>query len=92
MFYLILTMLAGVVAGLLMRKVKSLSHIGKAISVTIYLMLFVLGVKIGSDENILANLSTLGLQALLLALAGALGSVIFAAVLYKLLFQKDVNR
>ena len=61
------------------------SHIGKAISVTIYVMLFFLGVKIGQDENILGNLSSLGLQALLLAFAGAAGSVIFASLLYRLL-------
>lgn len=89
MFYLILTMLVGVVAGLIMRRIKVLAHIGKAISVTIYVMLFFLGVKIGADRNILANLSSLGLQALLLALAGAMGSVLFAALLYRFLFKAD---
>ncbi len=92
MFYLILTMLVGVVAGLMMRKVKALSHIGKAISVTIYVMLFFLGVKIGADRNILANLSTLGVQALLLALAGAMGSVFFAALLYRFFFRTEDSR
>ena len=74
-----------------MRKVRVLSHIGKAISVTIYVMLFFLGVKIGADRNILANLSTLGVQALLLALAGAMGSVFFAALLYRFFFRKKVK-
>lgn len=89
MFYLILTMFAGVVAGLMLRKVKALAHIGKAISVTVYVMLFFLGVKIGSDKNILANLSTLGLQAFLLAFAGAMGSVLFSTILYRLMFRKE---
>lgn len=87
MFYLILTMFIGMAAGFLMRRVKALAHIGKAISITIYVMLFFLGVKIGQDENILANLSSLGMQAMLLALAGATGSILFAALLYKSVFR-----
>lgn len=87
MFYLILTMFIGMAAGFLMRRVKALTHIGKAISITIYVMLFFLGVKIGQDENILANLSSLGMQAMLLALAGATGSILFAALLYKSVFR-----
>lgn len=85
MFWLILTMFMGIAAGFLLRRLRISAHIGKAISVTIYVMLFFLGVKIGQDENILGNLSSLGLQAMLLAFAGAAGSVIFASLLYRLL-------
>lgn len=87
MFYLIFTMFVGIVAGLLLRKVKMLVHIGKAVSFTIYVMLFFLGAKIGADRDILANFSSLGLQAMLLALAGAMGSVFAAALLYRLFFR-----
>ena len=38
MFYLILTMFIGMAAGFLMRRVKALAHIGKAISITISLV------------------------------------------------------
>lgn len=65
---MILTMFMGIAAGFLLRRLAISAHIGKAISVTIYVMLFFLGVKIGQDENILGNLSSLGLQALLLPL------------------------
>lgn len=61
-------MFMGIAAGFLLRRLAISAHIGKAISVTIYVMLFFLGVKIGQDENILGNLSSLGLQALLLPL------------------------
>ncbi len=84
-------MFAGVAAGLLMRKVRALAHIGKAISATIFIMLFFLGVKIGADKNIVYNLSTLGIQALVLALAGAMGSVVFASLLYRFLFRKGTD-
>lgn len=89
MFYIILTMLAGVVIGYILRKVKALSHIGKAVSLTIYIMLFFLGVKIGANEQILKGLSGIGLQALVLALAGAAGSIFLASLVYRIFFKKD---
>ena len=87
MIYLILTMAAGILLGFLARKNRHLSHLGKAISLTIYVMLFFLGVKIGSDDMILSNLSDLGLQALVLAIAGITGSVLAAFILYRSMFR-----
>jgi len=92
MIYLIMTMAAGIAFGFLARRVRRLTHIGKAISVTIYVMLFFLGVKIGSDEHILSNLSALGLQALVLAVAGVAGSVLAAFVLYRILFRNNAGQ
>ncbi len=87
MLYLILTLCAGIVAGWLSRRCKFVSFTGKAISVTICVMLFVMGVEIGADENVLRNLSGVGLQSLLLAFAGVAGSSVFVAVLYRIVFQ-----
>lgn len=87
MFYIILTMFAGIGIGYIIRNFKSLTYIGKTISVTIYVMLFFLGVKIGTDENILKNLSGIGLQALVLALAGISGSVLAAWAVYRYFFK-----
>lgn len=92
MIYLIMTMAAGIAFGFLARRDRRLTHIGKAISVTIYVMLFFLGVKIGSDEHILSNLSALGLQALVLAVAGVAGSVLAAFVLYRILFRNKTGQ
>lgn len=60
MFFLIMTMFSGVAAGYFLRKWKPLAHIGRAISVTILVMLFILGMEIGSDDQVLGNLSVLG--------------------------------
>lgn len=92
MFYLIMTFFAGICAGFIWRRIKAFSHVGKAISLTVFVMLFFLGVEIGSDEHVLENLSTLGLQALILALSGIAGSVVFAAVLYRILFRNRKER
>ena len=51
-------------------------------------MLFMLGARIGTDRHILESLSTLGVQALILAAAGIVGSVIFAAILYRIAEKK----
>ena len=85
-------MFMGIAAGFLLRRLRISAHIGKAISVTIYVMLFFLGVKIGTNEQILRNFSTLGLQALLLAVAGAAGSIAAASLVYRFFFKKKEGR
>lgn len=92
MIYLILTLSAGICAGFIFRRSRFLRHTGTAVSAVICLMLFFMGVKIGADENILKNLSGLGLQALLFAIAGIAGSVLAAALLYKTVFKADNDR
>lgn len=52
-----MTMFSGVAAGYFLRRWKPLAHIGRAISVTILVMLFILGMEIGSDDQVLGNLS-----------------------------------
>lgn len=91
MFYLIMTFFAGICAGFIWRRIKSFSHVGKAISLTVFVMLFFLGVEIGSDEHVLENLSTLGLRAFVLAVTGVAGSVILSMLLYKALFRKETE-
>ena len=85
MICLILTMTGGLCAGYILRKCKWLVHIGKAISVTICLMLFIMGIKIGENDSILMNFTTLGWQAFVLAMASLAGSVVFSAILYRLI-------
>lgn len=92
MIYLILTLSAGICAGFICRRSRFLRHTGTVVSAVICLMLFFMGVKIGADENILKNLSGLGLQALLFAIAGIAGSVLAAALLYKTVFKADNDR
>lgn len=88
MICLILTMAGGLCAGYILRKCKWLVHIGKAISVTICLMLFIMGIKIGENDSILMNFTTLGWQAFVLAMASLAGSVVFSAILYRLIVRR----
>ena len=74
MFTVIGIMFAGIAAGYLLRKIELLQKIGKPISYTILLLLFLLGISVGANKDIVDNLATLGGQAFLLALAGTVGS------------------
>lgn len=91
MFSIILMMIAGIVAGYLLRMVRLLGHVGRLISWTIYLMLFVLGLSVGSDRDIIGNLREIGLSALLLAVAGIAGSVLLSYAVYRLFYAGRIS-
>ena len=55
----------------------------KAINVLIWLLLFLLGVEVGGNERIVNGIATLGLEALLLAVAGCAGSALLAWALWR---------
>lgn len=88
MFTVIAIMFGGIAIGYLFRKVEILQKIGKPISYTILLLLFLLGISVGSNEAIMNNLTTLGGQAFLIAFAGTVGSVLAAWGVYHLFFKE----
>ena len=87
MFIIISIMCTGIAFGYLLRKKPVLRKLNKPISYTIYLLLFLLGISVGSNREIIDNLPSLGGQALLLAVAGTLGSVLAAWIIYKFIFK-----
>ncbi len=90
MFIVIGIMFCGIALGYLFRKQTILQKLGKPISYTIYLLLFLLGLSVGGNNEIINNLPSLGSQALLLAFAGTLGSVFAAWLVYRLFFKKRI--
>ena len=88
MFTVIGIMFCGIAVGYFFRKVELLQKIGKPISYTILLLLFLLGISVGANESIVNNLTTLGGQALLIASAGTLGSVLAAWGVYHFFFKE----
>ena len=90
MFHILLTMFAGIGAGYVCRRVKAISYSGKGVTVIVWIMLFMLGAEIGMDRNIVGNLSGLGLQSILFAVAGVAGSVLAAVAVQKVLFSTEV--
>ncbi|MGL5682491.1 MAG: LysO family transporter [Marinifilaceae bacterium] len=91
MFKVIAVMFAGIALGYLFRN-KDLQFIPKLISISIMLLLFLLGIAVGNNDQILSNLNTLGMEALLLTLGGLTGSVLCAWAIYKWVFNSKNNR
>ena len=82
MFTVIGIMFLGIGVGYLMRR-QSLSWINKAITILIWLLLFLLGIEVGHNEQIIRSLPTLGLEAFAIALVCVLGSCLAAWALWK---------
>lgn len=74
MFTIITIMLSGMLTGYLLRRLL-FGRLGRVIAVFIWTLLFLLGLEVGSNERIVSGLATLGLEAILITLAGTLGSV-----------------
>lgn len=85
-------MFGGVAVGYLLRRVAWLQRLGRPITYTIYALLFLLGTSVGTNPQIIGNLQTLGLQALLIAVATTLGSVLMAWVVYRYFQRKGERR
>lgn len=92
MFIVIGIMFAGVAVGFLLRHVQALQYIGRPISYTILLLLFLLGTSVGANQQIIGHLPTLGGQALLLASAGTVGSLFAAWFVFRFFYQKGGTR
>lgn len=82
MLTIIAIMFIGIAAGYLLRD-KSTKWLSPALTVLIWLLLFFLGVEVGANEHVLNGIKDLGLEALLLAVAGTAGSIALAWALWR---------
>ena len=93
MFIIILFILLGVLSGWGCRKCEARCHAalssfvgrwqGRLLTGLIRLLLFLLGIEVGSNRMIVRSLPTLGVEALLLSVAGTLGCCLLAWALWK---------
>ena len=90
MFIVILFIFLGIAAGYVLRKrfngacdtVQTLQ--GRLITYLIWLLLFLLGVEVGGNEQIIRALPTLGVEALLISVATVVGCCSFEWGLWKM--------
>ena len=80
-------MLLAAVAGFLLRKVKAISRLGGLVKYLVWLLLFVLGLSAGMNDNIVRGFAQVGLTALVFALAGTAGAMLAAWGVYRLFFK-----
>ena len=78
MFKIISIMFVGLGAGYLLRDLKLMRKTEKTIPLTVFAMLFILGISVGSNNLIVSNLGRFSGQAALLACFSVLGSIIAA--------------
>ena len=88
MFTVIGIMFIGIGLGYIFRR-QSLPWINKAITILIWLLLFLLGIKVGHNEQIIRSLPTLGMEAFIIAISCVLGSCIAAWGLWKYVSRKE---
>lgn len=92
MITVVLIMTAGIIAGILVRGFPKLIKANEHLTMwAIYALLFVMGLEIGTNNEILSSLHTLGVKALIIAIAGVLGSVITAYFTYRIFFKNKNN-
>ncbi|MDI3527075.1 MAG: hypothetical protein PWR03_1258 [Tenuifilum sp.] len=82
-------MTVGIILGFILKSKKKLVRLNdKLVTYAIYLLLFMLGISIGSNEQIMNSLSSLGLIALIVTIGGVLGSIVLGFITYRLFFKK----
>ncbi|MFP4042501.1 MAG: LysO family transporter [Bacteroidales bacterium] len=67
---------------------KLIRWVGKLTDVTIFVLLFFLGLSVGANERIVSNFENIGLQAFFLTVAATAGSVGISVLVYHLFFKK----
>lgn len=93
MIIVILFIFLGILSGVLCRKLWTGARIsltdvaarwqGRIVTWLIWLLLFLLGIEVGSNEMIVRSLPTLGVEALLLSSAATLGCCVLAWMLWR---------
>lgn len=91
MLKIVAIMLGGVLSGYLLRN-RRLGWVSCCITLAIWILLFLLGIVVGNNDEILNNLDTIGWQALILSCGVVLGSVVLSAVVYRYCFKGKDER
>ncbi len=90
MYTIIIIMIVGIALGFLVRQqTKWTAALNPIITYAIYALLFLLGVSVGTNRQILQHLDDISLQALLLTIGGIGGSVITAYFTYIAFFKNE---
>lgn len=90
MFKVLAITFSGIALGYLLRRMAWLGHLGRSITYTIWLLLLFFGLQVGANEQVVNNLGTLGVKALEISVAGALGSCVVAWILLKFFFRGGI--
>jgi uncharacterized membrane protein YbjE (DUF340 family) len=89
MLYLIVSFILGGIFGRVFYKQKNIPLLNKRLTyMVILILLFSMGLSTGSNETILKNLPTLGMDSLVLTIFATLGSILFLYPVYHKYFKE----
>ena len=91
MLIIVAIMLCGIAVGYLLRN-KNTRIVSRIITVLIWLLLFLLGIEVGSNPRIVMGMQTLGIEALLLTIGGAVGTTLCAWLLWIYVSRKEASK
>ncbi|MBD5199180.1 MAG: LysO family transporter [Bacteroidales bacterium] len=90
MFIVISAMFVGIGVGFLLRRFK-LGWLPRITMCLILLLLFLLGLDVGSDEHIVKSIPTLGVEALVIAVVSIVFSCVAAWLLWRICGRPGSN-
>jgi uncharacterized membrane protein YbjE (DUF340 family) len=90
MISILLVLSGGIVLGLLLVNKPVFHRINNhLLNWSIYLLLFLLGISVGTNDEVIRNLDKIGYEAITISLASIAGSVLLSALLFKLVFRHN---
>ena len=91
MLIVVSLMLCGIAVGYMLRN-KNTRIVSRIITVLIWLLLFLLGIEVGSNPRIVDGMQTLGIEALVLTIGGAVGTTLCAWLLWIYVSRKEARK
>lgn len=88
----IFLLLGGIIGFVFRYHASFLEFASKASNITIFIMIFLMGLSIGLNKNIVLSLSSLGWQALVLSIGSILGSILLSSLVYIFVFKKHYEK
>ena len=85
-------MATGMVLGYLLRSRTALFQlVDKIVMAVIFLLLFVLGISVGTNETVISNIHLIGMKALGLTVGAVAGSILCCAFVWKVFFSERLS-
>lgn len=89
---ILIIMSFGILTGFLLRhRQKLIFIVEKTTGFSIYILLFLLGISVGSNNTVVSNFEKIGFNAIIISLSSTTGSILLASLLYRLFFIQDKN-
>ncbi|PID27692.1 MAG: DUF340 domain-containing protein [Candidatus Cloacimonadota bacterium] len=89
----VLFFFTGMIGGFFFRNCKNILKLSDKISeYAVYILIFLLGLSVGTNDDIINNITSLGLYGLIIALGGLAGSLFTAKLVGKIFFKENYEK